>query len=1006
MKYFGKNSPENKTEFSIRALLSNLFDEKALIIEFIDPNTRTELLQSEHSLCLFFEESIILRQKKQYLARCEKEKIPFIQKTIDNYYSCFISPKFAKNDGISPAYAKAFESNQDKTIMHIEDKVCQFLSRNDLYYDRHRLDVFLGECSKAIDMELFSNSPQIANFAKDFLRNNKSHKVLARILLTLAIIKTRKAESGKKKLAEKVWASQNIISEKLFTRSIDEFKAYEEDPQKIFLYAKHYYDGPGDLDYRKKSPKELEKLSEFYRTLSDLDIAKDVLRNAISKSRTNDSIHFLLGTIYLQEKGDKSLSLAIEQFEKCYNNPDALYLIALHIHITNESNRSDARNALIQSSELGNLDATIRLIRCYLYGDARFGLLRDLEKADTYAQNAINNYNDVSRKQKSELLFLLGEIANAKGNYEVAKEHYAESAKLGNSQAERQLTLTARKRKTRTTNLLNICESDNPKNICFINNTDHSSLSFLRGLIDEPWNVYTSNLCNQVQGIRQTNSYTDIVSNVLTQYENSGADLSIPEKIVLAFMSNDSASNLNHALACIDELYNIVLDLYDEKKKQIADTLIDIIDIYIRANFEEATPLIDANLSNMIDNIYFKVHVIDINKKTADELLFKAPLFLPCLEGTDSQVHLMVIGNTDFVYEYLRQTISCAYMEKHKLDITVLCPDSSKIENKLYQACPGLRSNKISNKILPRFINVDLNDLNLPMDLYMKYPEINYFVIDIGNDLENILFGQKLRGWLLKYDPTFTRRPFIAVRTKNEESAYWARKITIGKENIDSINQTTRWSNKLDVFCFGITEDILKADKEIEQIAFNIHLSYCSGSKALPEKTYYSNGYNRLSSRATAVGLLYRLFDDGIHFDVSNHYHSATIEELQNLANRFEIPEENTDRMNSLVSLEQTRFNMFAIATGWDIPTLAQVHSYIERQGPISHKMDLAKLNPYIFDYNNYNEEIYLDIASRLGKVPNESPVDTTKRSIRDTAKFFSIEKSKKRRKSQNHSER
>ena len=97
---------------------------------------------------------------------------------------------------------------------------------------------------------------------------------------------------------------------------------------------------------------------------------------------------------------------------------------------------------------------------------------------------------------------------------------------------------------------------------------------------------------------------------------------------------------------------------------------------------------------------------------------------------------------------------------------------------------------------------------------------------------------------------------------------------------------------------------------------------------------------------------------------------------------------------------------MFAIATGWDIPTLAQVHSYIERQGPISHKMDLAKLNPYIFDYNNYNEETYLDIASRLGKVPSESPVDTTKRSIRDTAKFFHIEKSQKRRKSKNHSER
>ena len=98
-------------------------------------------------------------------------------------------------------------------------------------------------------------------------------------------------------------------------------------------------------------------------------------------------------------------------------------------------------------------------------------------------------------------------------------------------------------------------------------------------------------------------------------------------------MSKDEKKNLNECLILLDKLFNIVLDKSEDEKWKI----IDAIDIFVSAKYETASMLIDANISDMGSDIYFKVHIMDEGRDTVHKLLCEAPLFLPALKKDNNK---------------------------------------------------------------------------------------------------------------------------------------------------------------------------------------------------------------------------------------------------------------------------------------------------------------------------------------------------------------------------------
>ena len=67
-------------------------------------------------------------------------------------------------------------------------------------------------------------------------------------------------------------------------------------------------------------------------------------------------------------------------------------------------------------------------------------------------------------------------------------------------------------------------------------------------------------------------------------------------------MSDDKEKNLNDCLELLDKLFNAVMERSDKQKWELIDNTY----IYVSANYETASMLIDANMSQMGNDIYSK----------------------------------------------------------------------------------------------------------------------------------------------------------------------------------------------------------------------------------------------------------------------------------------------------------------------------------------------------------------------------------------------------------------
>ena len=478
-----------------------------------------------------------------------------------------------------------------------------------------------------------------------------------------------------------------------------------------------------------------------------------------------------------------------------------------------------------------------------------------------------------------------------------------------------------------------------------------------------------------------------------------------PARSVFVFAESDEEVNLRNTLYLLDRLYNKYTDIIvsrDNDNLGKANHLIQSFDIYLTADYERASTMIDASLADMDEEVHFRVRICDTAKTLAEQLLYRAPLFIPSIRG-EGNPSVVCFGSSNFVYSFIREAIASCFMINYPIKISAIDRNASVIENKIKQNCGGIFTKNVKRKIVPEFIEYDLSrpDLdditsgreidNEPTALKVKdrIAEGNYFLVDVGDDMENVLFAKNLRAWLLRSDPKFGRIPFIAVRCRDSVNAFWISRLHSGGGR-----QDPHWYNDYDFYIFGMMSDVYPSvitDNILEKIAMNIHLSYGGEDRNKEIAHFWQSTYRQDSSRATALGLIYRMFDGGAFLNNYRDYHNISLRQLESLAVEYEgILKREPKRIAHLAASEQARWNCFMLSRGWLPATPEQVRIYAEVFGRDSHKQDVAKLHPYICDWEDIGDG-ESSIPERIRRyIPTAtSPKDITVRSIADTRSFF-----------------
>lgn len=485
-------------------------------------------------------------------------------------------------------------------------------------------------------------------------------------------------------------------------------------------------------------------------------------------------------------------------------------------------------------------------------------------------------------------------------------------------------------------------------------------------VFDNKSNSSDSSNTNQQYYITNSNSY--VARIFLREFENlemsalDKADVSmfskaINQKVSIVLFSENESKNLDDCLAIIENFHK-----YIKSNGAHVKQLQNNVDVYVLANYESASIMIDAALN--LHNGYLKIHICDYDKLVAQQLIINAPFFIPSLLG-NSSADIVVFGTSKATFQLAKEIIGTSFINNVP-SLTLIGNEGESYRNKLEQLCPGIyKEDERIPRIKPEFCSCNIEELDF-IDLFsnpLSDEDIvlrnrlyrgNYFVVDVGDDIENILFAMKLRGWLLSCDNMFKRTPFIAVKCKNSRNTAIAKQLVVSNKTSGTENH-----NNYNLFLFGSKESIFIPDNldiqknSEKRMALNFHLAYYGDNIDQEEKekaleSYFKFSYNRDSSECGSISINYMLYCMGV------------IRSLKHLKlGKVEIAEEynkwlkKNGSMESASRYEHSRWVGYMLSRSWRSATLEQVEAYSGQESGADHKHLLCKLHPFICNYDD-----------------------------------------------------
>ena len=689
----------------------------------------------------------------------------------------------------------------------------------------------------------------------------------------------------------------------------------------------------------------------------------------------------------------------LEKSVKKGNNDPFVYYFLYDYFKDDDDRKQKTENYLKTAFEQNYAKAVIEVASLFLKKEKIF--------ADVTEAEILEKINYIIEKEAENAPIDVGNCYYIKGEFfknkeaDEAKKCFEAAAERGNEKARQEIGRQQRKERhffpTFVDSHLVPC--------CFANTLTGKNKTVLSTFPNQEWSLYTCDKAaeNDLGVVNTVGNIDEFIKENIEEFKSRRS------KTVFLFMSENEEKNLNDCLILLDKLFNLTFDMSENQKWQI----IDSIDIYVGAKYETASMMIDANVSDMGKNIYFKVHIMDENRDTVHKLLCEAPLFLPALNRVQKEdfTKVVLFGDSEMNYTFIKESIACAYLgKKHPIDIVLLGDNADALENRFRRECPGIYNDDPHiSCIRPQFIKCKIKEADFPSFIYGKIhdrvsnskeksldadivnalSEGNYFVVDYTDDLENIRFAAELRTWLLRSRGTFDRAPFIAVKCSNEQNSYLVKHLTlVGRDSGNS------YYNKYDLFPIGISAQVysynnLIENPELDKYALESHKSYYGSDERAAENDYYSYSYNADSSLLTVIGWCYRFFVADIKFDDKEKYIDCGFMELARIEPNFD--KKYKANREDLARLEHSRWNGFMLSRGWESADSIQVRAYKEQSTGNQHKHVLAKMHPTIREWDELKKS---DFEKSLGILKskfnyNRNPQETTKKNIDDTAEYF-----------------
>lgn len=477
-------------------------------------------------------------------------------------------------------------------------------------------------------------------------------------------------------------------------------------------------------------------------------------------------------------------------------------------------------------------------------------------------------------------------------------------------------------------------------------------------------------------------------------------------KLVSSAPESTLAAGKNHRMLLVNDNYDInlqdAINILDKIKASITQRETKISDwqnleLYIRCNETEITPLLDTALSYFTEDTeitshsgldLIKIYLIDEAKRSADFLFAQHPHFYPLTlarnSTTESQCVHIVLASNNKDLKYSEWLIKEAFWTLPRFDvsisskISVISPYAAELCHSIISECPGLAAfsslfGKIQNPG-----SLDIEDINFPVIEYTNTSfssqalqeeleklwtpsEYLYYIVDASSDTEGINIAMRIREHTIRqsvltgHSNNYSKyNAVIAVRCFNPDIAGLTKELIVPKEE----EHGKQWFNDYNLITFGSKESIYSWDQLsggiIETVSQCIHLQYCgsefdNNSCSVNLNSYFKRLYNHDSSFGAAVSIPYRLYEAGV---VPDTWFIQNCDAWWNKTVREELAAAYRDKINSdeafverLARYEHMRWCCFQLTRGWMPVEPYQVIQFISAGAP-RHVLQIAKLHP------------------------------------------------------------
>lgn len=490
----------------------------------------------------------------------------------------------------------------------------------------------------------------------------------------------------------------------------------------------------------------------------------------------------------------------------------------------------------------------------------------------------------------------------------------------------------------------------------------------------------------------------------------------------ILLVREDYSRNLSDAINILDKIKSSI----DRNETKISDW--EHLELYIRCDENEITPLLDTTLSYFTENTeiaaqsglsLIKIYLIDEAKRSAEFLFAQHPHFYPLTLArninNDSKCIHIVLATDNKNLKYPEWLIKEAFWTLPRADssidtkISIISPYAAELCHSITAQCPGLASISLLNGKVENPDSFDLKagipDINFPVIEYIDTSfssqalqieleklwnpsDFFYYIVDSSSDIEGVNLAIRIREHSIRqsvltgHSSNYSKyNATIAVRCFDPDIAGLTKELIVPKEKDE---HGKKWFNNYNLIPFGSKESLYSWDQLsggiIETISQCIHLQYCNAphdhkSCISGLNSYFRRLYNHDSSFGAAVSMPYRLYEAGIIPDnwviqKSDAWWNEKIREKLSSEYKRTIVSDKKE-IETLARYEHMRWCCFQLTRGW-LPVEPYRVVQFMSSGARRHVLQIAKLHPCLCSWDGL-VDLQRELSLYAGRKVNQS---------------------------------